>query len=577
MATAHPTAGLGLLLAPKALAARRRFGAAASVARALLLGGAGTLFYALLFAVLYRLLIYFRAAAGLGEVLAGKLLGLILLGFLGILVLSNVVAALSSFFLAQDLELMAAAPTDGVRVYMARLVETLTHSSWMVVVVLVPVLAAYGVVYRGGWLFVGVALTGLAAYLLIPAVLGAAITLVLVNVFPARRTRDLFALIGLFGTAAVVVLIRFLRPEQLARPEGFRSLVDFIAVLDTPRSSWLPSEWAAQAFLAALPGRAGDAAAAGPPDLFPLLLLTSTAAALLVLGAWLHERLYREGFSRAQEGAALRASEAPRTPRLERALGRLGLSARTRALVAKDIRSFFRDTTQWSQLVLLAVLVAVYVYNVKVLPLWTGERVGFFLVNVIAFLNLGLAGFVLTAVAARFLFPAVSLEGRTLWLLRSSPLQLRRLLWTKFWIGVTPLLLLALALTAATDLVLSVGAFMTALSLASIAVITFSVAALALGFGALFPQFDTDNAAEISTGFGGFLFMMVATGYLAVVIAAEAWPVYAFLRARLAGGSLDARHALAIGGGLGFALLASAAAVLVPLRLAVRRIGELER
>jgi len=439
------------------------------------------------------------------------------------------------------------------------------------------VLAAYGVVYRGGWLYAGVAMAGLAAYLVIPAVLGAAITLVLVNVFPARRARDLLALVGLFGAAAAVVLVRLVRPEQLARPEGFRSLVDFIAVLDTPRSAWLPSEWAAQAFLAALPGRAGDAGAAGPADLFPLLLLTSTAAAVLVLGAWLHERLYREGFSRAQEGAALRVAKAPRTPRLERILAGARLAPRSRALVAKDIRSFFRDTTQWSQLVLLAVLVLVYVYNVKVLPLYTGEKVGFFLVNVVAFLNLGLAGFVLTAVAARFLFPAVSLEGRTLWLLRSSPLQLRRLLWTKFWIGVTPLLMLALALTAATNWVLSVGPFMTVLSLVSIAVITFSIAALALGFGALFPQFDTDNAAEISTGFGGFLFMMVATGYLALVIAAEAWPVYAFLRARLAGGGLDAHHALTMAGGLGFALLASAAAVFVPLRLAVRRIGELER
>ena len=615
MATSHTTmpaagdpgvpgavAGIPHLLAPKTLALRRRFTAAATLARTIVLGAAGLLFYALLFAVLLRLLLYFRAAAGLGEVLAGKLLGLILLGFLSILVLSNVVTALSSFFLAHDLELIVAAPADGVRVYLARLTETITHSSWMVVLVLVPVLAAYGVVYHGGWLFAGVSVLALVSYIVIPGVLGAAITLVLVNVFPARRARDLLALAGLFGAAAVIVVIRLIRPEQLARPEGFRSLVDFIALLDTPRSAWLPSEWAAQALLAALPERAASAALAaapalpaagaiagswwtrvlatafpaGVPDLFPLLLLVSTAAAMLVLGAWLHERLYREGFSRAQEGAELRSADAPRRPRLERVLARAGLDPRARALVAKDVRSFFRDTTQWSQLVLLAVLVAVYVYNVKVLPLYTGEKVGFFLVNVIAFLNLGLAGFVLAAVAARFLFPAVSLEGRTLWLLRSSPIELRRLLWTKFWVGLTPLLLLALALTAATNWVLNVGPFMMVLSLASIAVITFSVAALALGFGALFPQFDTDNAAEISTGFGGFLFMMVTTGYLGLVISAEAWPVYALLRARLSGHAAPASVAFAVVGGLGFALLVSAGAVLVPLRLAVRRVGEME-
>ncbi len=93
-----------------------------------------------------------------------------------------------------------------------------------------------------------------------------------------------------------------------------------------------------------------------------------------------------------------------------------------RELVLKELRLFFRDTTQWSQLILLAVLVVVYVFNIKYLPL-RGEGITFFLVNVVPFLNLVLAGFVLASIAARFIFPAVSLEGRTLWLLRSSPMS----------------------------------------------------------------------------------------------------------------------------------------------------------
>ena len=31
-----------------------------------------------------------------------------------------------------------------------------------------------------------------------------------------------------------------------------------------------------------------------------------------------------------------------------------------------------------------------------------------------------------------------------MWLLRSSPLELRALLWTKYWVGTLPLLVLAL-------------------------------------------------------------------------------------------------------------------------------------
>ena len=555
------------LLAPKLRMSRRRFQGEGGEARTVMLALAAVVFWAVLFAIIYRMLVYFKAAAGIGDVLALKLLGLILLAFMSVLLLSNIITSLTSFFLARDLELFAAAPVDGVRVYFARLLETMAHSSWMVVLVLVPVFSAYAVAFRAGPAYFAVALPVLLSYLVLPAVVGAALTLVLVNVFPARRARDLLALLALFGAAGLVVLFRLLRPEQLMRPEGFRDLVDFVAALETPQSIWLPSEWAAKSLMAAL-GAGIDAG-----DYFPVLLLGSTAAAFLVLGSYLHQRMYREGFSRAQEGAEQQSTSRVRV-RMERGLSALPIT--TRSLVAKDVRTFFRDTTQWSQLILLAVLVVIYIYNVKVLPLWSGEDVGFFLINVVSFLNLGLAGFVLSAIAARFLFPAISLEGGTLWLLKSAPIDLRALLWSKYWVGVLPLLVLALALTAGTNLILRVGTFMMVLSLVSIAVMTFAIASLALGFGALFPRFETENSAEISTGFGGLLFMMTSIAYLGIVVMVQAWPVYSVLEARYRGIPLGSGHVTGLVLGLGAALAISSAVIIVPLRIAVRRVEEID-
>src|ERR1700712_4829242 len=180
------------------------------------------------------------------------------------------------------------------------------------------------------------------------------------------------------------------------------------------------------------------------------------------------------------------------------------------------MRVFFRDTTQWSQLILLTVLVIVYVFNIKFLPL-RGEGVTFFLQNVIPFVNLILAGFVLASIAARFIFPGVSLEGRTLWLLRSSPMSMRELLWSKFWVGTLPLLVLALAIVGLTDILLEVSAFMMAVSIFSIAMMTMGIAGLAMGFGTMFPQFETENAAQIPTSFGGLVFMMSSIALIGAV------------------------------------------------------------
>lgn len=533
------------------------------VFKAALLGFVGVFFWAVIFAVIYRMLLYFRGTQGIGDLLAGKLLGLAFLTFLMILILSNVITALSTFFLSDDLELVVASPVDPAKVYGARLAESLVSSSWMVALLAVPLLAAYGVIYAAGWQYYAVAVGTLLPFLAIPAVLGSAVTLLLVNVFPARRTRDILALVGLFSAAAVVALFRFLRPERLVRPEEFRDLVDFVSVLRTPTSPWLPSEWAADALLGQLNGFV---------DWFPFLLLWSTAAAFVVLGAWLHVRWFEAGFTRAQEGAERREGRI-RSLVVDRLLA--GASPGTRVLVAKEIRTFFRDTTQWSQLILLGVLVAVYVYNITVLPLYTGEQVSFFLINVVSFLNLGLAGFVVAAIAARFVFPAMSLEGRMLWLLRSSPLDVRTLFWAKYWVGTVPLLLVALPLIVATNVLLEASTFVLVLTTVTMVGVTCALTALALGFGALYPNYETENVAEIPTSFGGLLFMMAAVIYLGGVVILEAWPVYGFLVSRLRDGQAEVHLVPLVVGVVGAAAL-TVAAIVLPLWAGIRRVRALE-
>lgn len=553
------------LLLPKWLTARARTvkGEKGRGARFGILAFVGVMFWAFIFGVLYRLLTYFRGVEEIGALLAGKLLGLMLLGFTSILLLSNVITALSSFFLAKDLDMLVAAPVDWLRLYGAKLLETIVASSWMVVLVSIPMFTAYGIVYQGGPLFPLVALAVMLPMFIIPAVIGSAVTLILVNVFPARRTRDILSVIAVLAAGGIVLLFRLIRPERLARPEGFRNLMEFITVLRTPTSPLLPSEWVSKATMGFLQER---------PDWLSLYMLWSTAAAAVVLGALLHRWLYHTGFSKAQESAQRWVKKGGMLATLGDALlSPFGILRRE--LVLKELRLFFRDTTQWSQLILLAVLVVVYVYNIKFLPL-RGEGITFFLVNVVPFLNLVLAGFVLASIAARFIFPGVSLEGRTLWLLRSSPMAVRDLLWAKFWVGTLPLLILAVAIVGVTDYLLEVSDFMFFVSVGSITLMTFALSGMAIGFGTMFPQFETENAAQIPTSFGGLLYMMASVAVIGGVVVLEARPVYGYLAAKAFGQPIEPTE-MALGFGL--AALLCIGATVIPIRIALRRLEAVER
>src|SRR2546429_8957796 len=129
-----------------------------------------------------------------------------------------------------------------------------------------------------------------------------------------------------------------------------------------------------------------------------------------------------------------------------------------------------------------------------------------------------------------------------MWLLRSSPLDLRALLWSKYWVGTVPLLVLGLLLTGLTNALLQVTPFMMFLSLATMAALTLAIGAMALAFGALYPQFETENAAQIPTSFGGLGFMMATIVLLGAVIFVLWQAVYQYVRSVFLGqpGGVDA-------------------------------------
>lgn len=80
---------------------------------------------------------------------------------------------------------------------------------------------------------------------------------------------------------------------------------------------------------------------------------------------------------------------------------------------------------------------------------------------------------------------------------------------------------------------------MMAVSVLSITLLTFAIASLALGLGAAFPQYETENAAQIPTSFGGLVFMMASVVLIGAVVLFEARPVFIYLSAQSLGTPID--------------------------------------
>src|ERR1700738_5006835 len=115
---------------------------------------------------------------------------------------------------------------------------------------------------------------------------------------------------------------------------------------------------------------------------------------------------------------------------------------------------------------------------------------------------------------------------------------------------------------------------MFAVSVMTIALMTLARCAMARGFGTLFPQFETENAAQIPTSFGGLVFMIASIGLIAAVIVLEARPVYGYLSAQFYG---TPTYPAEMVFGFGMAALLCVAATLIPVGIAKRRLEAVER
>jgi ABC-2 type transport system permease protein len=521
------------------------------------------LFWGGIFAVSLRVLGYFKEIAELGDILACKLLSMVLLTFFFLLVFSSILTSLSKLYLSRDLSLVHSMPVPSYKVFISRWIESTADSSWMVIVYTLPVFISYGIVYQTGFLFYTNILMTLLSLSIIASGVSAVLVITAVNFLAASRIRNICIFIGLCVFLVLFFAFRFLRPERLVNPETFATALVYLKALKTPAPPYLPSTWAFDSMKALLYGNIAK-------GMFQVVLLWSFAGVMVCMVIIIAEAVYFKGLSKTRTAQIRLFNYKTTRGRFLRFFSRP-----VRAFAIKEVRTFFRDQTQWSQLFLIAALVVIYIYNFNVLPLEKAPIETVYLQNLLSFLNMGLAGFVLIAVAARFAYPAVSTEKEAFWLVKSSPIALANYLWIKFIIYYLPLLVLTEILIVATNILLKVSPFMMGLSIVNIFFMVPGVVSMGIGLGAAYPDFKSENPAQTVTGFGGLLFMITCTGYIGAVIIIEAGPVYNLFMAGIKETPLSVFMWIWIIGSFALAFIINILAIVIPMKFGEKKLSRL--
>lgn len=456
---------------------------------------------------------------GLGPVLIERMVFLLFAFLFVLLLLSNLVISYANLFRNRETAFLLPLPVPFEVIFRWKFLESLLLASWAFVFLVAPLLAAYGLHARVPWHFYPATLGFIALFIVLPAAGGAWLA-VLVARWLDRRTFQVGALL-LAGGLLVLVAV-YLRPVQVSEEAlETRVLVVLDSLLARTRfalfpllpSYWLSAgvqQWAEGALAAAL--------------FFAGVLLSH----VLFFGTLLFTRMggafYRAASAVQSRGSVLgrwgwfrrwqvrrRQARARRGP-VEVVLGGLpGLPPDVRALLAKDIRLFWRDTTQWAQTLVLFGLLGVYILNLRH---FSTQLTNTFWVTVVAYLNLGACALNLATLTTRFVYPQFSLEGKRLWIVGLAPLGLPRVLLAKFALGVTVSLGLSLGLIVLSCRLLELPWSRTLFYAGAITVMAFTLNGLAIGLGAVYPNLREDNPSKIVSGFGGTFCLVLSFVYI---------------------------------------------------------------
>ncbi|MEN3013002.1 MAG: hypothetical protein ABDH23_00080 [Endomicrobiia bacterium] len=476
--------------------------------REFFLGFIGFVFFLSSYIISYQIVVYISNLPVIGSLFTVRILALGFLSSFLMLFFSSLIIPFSTMFEAEDLNLLFSLPLRYSSIYLNKVFLSLIRSSWMILVILVPFVVAFGVVKNFDILGYIVIIISILLKSLISSSLGIATSILLSYLFPSKKIKNVVLVLLIIFSAVVYSLFRFSQPEKLLSPQNFHEIFDYLDFLSKPVAKVLPSWWVAEIFRGLMVNDRNIV-------IINLIKLLLTVSFIFVILFTIFKKIfYKCVFFLMSEGKKSKLYKAPI----------INLKSTYFVVILKEIKTLLREPVQWIQFVIVVALSLVYLFNISRIPL------EFKYVKItVSFLNLGGIMFILTAIVLRFVFVQPSLEYKTYWLIKSYPVSMEKLFFLKFLVYLPIVLLPGLVLCIVSNLVIGVERIIFVFSIAVVLFSCFVLTIAGFSLGLLFPKKEFKDIPQIETSFGGLMFVILSLCYIILSLSSIAEPARRYI------------------------------------------------
>lgn len=477
---------------------------------------AGSLFF------FYRIFAYLASLQDIGFLIMNKVISLGFLAIFVMLIISNLVTSISTLYKSSETAFLLSSPISYRQVFTIKFIDNLIFSTWAVLLLGLPIIAAYGIV-RGlvFWQYIFELFCVLTPFVIIPGCIGVAFSMLMYLISKEVRPRTLIISISAIFLLAIVAYFKFGLPGSLAFNviSDWRVLNNYLGSMGATSFAFLPSFWVSET-LRVMSSSGGNSL------LIYMVALVTTALLLVNLIFMFAEKYYYKSWLASleyQDGGEKKAIHRRPVSAFFKLPG--WLPSDFRAVLAKDLKLFVREPAQWAQFTVLLVLLFIYLINLRYFPTEIKDS---YWKTIIGFINFAFSGFILATLSVRFVFPNFSLEGKSFWVIAASPMPLRRVFWEKFWSAFLIFLIISEILAVLSNIMLGLQGYLMVLTFISVLLMSVSLTSLSVGMGAIYPNFDERNPGKIASSAGGMLTTVLSLSYVGIMVVIAALPAHRY-------------------------------------------------
>ncbi len=421
---------------------------------------------------------------------------------------SSIITSISTFFKTPELEFLFSTPLKTQHIFFSKLFENGFYASWASLIISLPLIFSISNVFMVETIFLLKWLFLFTLMVFISTSFGILVVFLISDLFKMFSLNFIVTLIFVLLISLFVFFFIFTKPDIFNLPQNatLQEVTKYLNSLEVEQFKYLPSGIILQIIFNDINARSSNLLYI---LLFVYLSLTFSFLFLLV-------KIYRKkylGFSLFNL-----SSKKKRSKILEKRIFSKNLEI---FLIVKDMIIFFRDPSQWGQSLIFMILLFIYSFSIIRSPIYFKTP---FYTYILSFANLGFSSYIMATLSVRFIYPLISLEGKTFSIIKSS-IRMENYFNSKLIFNFLIIFFLGEFLIVLTNIFLKMDLLIILLSSLITFIFSFGITIINTGFGAILPDFNEKNPSKIASGFGGIVAAIVSLFYIGLSISILSTPV----------------------------------------------------